>query len=97
MTGQRGADTDSLAPELVDLISESMVWTSDAAARADILADIIECATDAIRWRLEPAGNIFEESSLHQLTRAAGRHRVRMAAQPGRSAGPSDTTDTTAR
>ena len=87
MIEQRVTDTDSLAPELVDLISESMVWTNDAAARADILADIIQCAVDAVRWRLEPAGNILEECSLHQLMRAAGRHRVRMAAQPGRSAG----------
>lgn len=99
MTEQRHVDTDSLPPELVDLISESMVWTNDAAARADILTDIIECAAEAIRWRLEPAGSIFEESSLRQLIRAAGRHRARMAAQPGMTAGvnaasPSAATET---
>jgi hypothetical protein len=67
-----------LDPQLADLISESLVWSGDAAGRAEVLTRIIECALDALAWRLEPDGDTDEEVSARRVLRAAEQHRDRM-------------------
>ncbi|HYI59399.1 MAG TPA: hypothetical protein VEX66_14610 [Microlunatus sp.] len=69
---------DALDPQLADLITEALVWSDDAAQRADALHRIVQCAVDALCWRLEPDGDPAEERSAQQLLLASERHRDRM-------------------
>ena len=48
--------TDTLDAALVDAITEAVVWTPTAAGRAEVVARIVECAVEAVTWRLQPVG-----------------------------------------
>ena len=69
---------DVLDPQLSDLITEALVWSGDAAQRADALYRIVQCGVDAVRWRLQPDGDSWEEQSVQHLLLAAELHRDRM-------------------
>ncbi len=55
-----------------------MVWSASAAHRAEVLAAIITCVAEAVRWRLEPHGGPVEEGSICQVLHVAAEHRRRM-------------------
>lgn len=69
----------ALDAQLVDLITEAVVWSGTAVERADALLEIMACAVDALRWRVEPEGALTEESSAQELLRAATEHHRRMS------------------
>ncbi|MDN5760750.1 MAG: hypothetical protein L0H41_00320 [Microlunatus sp.] len=65
------AHNQSLDPELADLITDAVVWSSDAGERADVLTEIVACVVDAVLWRLQPDGDPVEERGVHQVLEAA--------------------------
>ena len=69
----------ALSPQLVDLITEAVVWSGNAVERADALLEIMACAVDALEWRVEPEGALSEERSAQELLAAATEHRRRMS------------------
>jgi hypothetical protein len=79
MSAQPIASTDhALDPQLADLITEALVWSEDSVRRAEALTRIVECAVDALSWRLQPDGDADEEASAQHVLRAAEQHRSRM-------------------
>jgi len=81
---------DQLSPQLVDLITETLVWTDGSTQRAEALLQIVSCAVEAIHWRLEPEGCPPEELSAQAVVLAAADHLHRMT--PSSSAGSSPAT-----
>ena len=76
-----------LAPgDLVDLVTEHLVWCGSGQERAIAMYQLITCAVDAVRWRLEPEGDPIEEVSLQRLLTAAHDHWERMASRVPRRA-----------
>ena len=77
-------DGSDLAPgDLVDLVTEHLVWCGSSQERAIAMYQLITCAVDAARWRLEPEGDPIEELSLQRLLTAAHDHWERMAGASG--------------
>jgi hypothetical protein len=74
------ADPDPMPGVLVDLVTEHMVWRHTSEDRAAALYQLISCALDAVRWRLEPEGDPVEETSLRAVLEAARLHHAQMSA-----------------
>ena len=84
--GSPVGDTDLMSGLLVDLVTEHMVWRHSSQDRAAALYQLISCALDAVRWRLEPQGDPVEETSLLLVLEAARLHHAQMCASgPSRS------------
>lgn len=66
-----------LTAELVDLITEHVAMPADPFVRARILAQIVDCAVEAIQWRNGDLGEV-EQSSAQQVLRTARDHVDRM-------------------
>lgn len=71
-------DIDPIRSELADLLAEHLVWHGTARQRAAALHQLISCAVDAVRWRLEPYGDPAEEMSLAAVVAAVSDHYRRM-------------------
>lgn len=72
------ADVDLMPGELADLVAEHLVWCESSRDRAAAMYELVRCAVDAVRWRLEPRGDPTEEASLTLLLTSAHDHYLRM-------------------
>ncbi len=72
---------DLLGAELIDLITERIANRADARDRAEVLTQVVHCALDALRWRLEPLGDQVEEAGVARVLATAIEHRGAMEAR----------------
>lgn len=73
-----GQQTTRLSAELIDLLTEHVATPPDAATRAFVIMELVECAVDAIRWRHGLVADGVEEMSSLDIVDSAGYHARRM-------------------
>jgi len=67
--------------ELIDGISEAVLWSRDPRGRAATIRSIVEEICETIAWlHRSPPADDFELASLHQLLAEAQAHEQRMDA-----------------
>jgi uncharacterized heparinase superfamily protein len=75
-----GASTPSgLSAQLVDLVTEAVAQPQDGVHRAEVIVTVVDRMIEAVRWRLEPDGDLAEEAGLAAIRSAAVQHHCAMA------------------